>query len=233
METITEIHRQDIGMTRTVHDGARSTWTRWPRAEGFRNARMSRWLDRAIATPLFLVLAPIMVVVAAAVALEGGGAVLYEQERLGLGGRRFRIWKFRTMIPDAERDTGPVWSETGDRRVTRVGRFLRSTHLDELPQILNVLRGEMRLVGPRPERPSIAAWLDSEIRGYRSRLAVPPGITGLAQVRAGYDTSLHSVRRKLRYDLFYIRRRSLVLEVSIVVVTIRNLLRLTGEERTR
>lgn len=229
METVTGFRRQDVGGRRALQSERRSDPARWTRVEK-RDPRARRHLDRVIAVPLLLVLAPIMVVIAAVVAAEGRGRVLYEQERLGLGGRRFRLWKFRTMIPDAERETGPVWSGPGDRRVTPVGRFLRSTHLDELPQIVNVLRGEMSLVGPRPERPSIAAWLDSEVPGYRGRLAVPPGITGLAQIRAGYDTSVRSVRRKLRYDLFYIRRRSLGLEVSILAVTIGNLLRRADRE---
>jgi len=125
------------------------------------------------------------------------------------------------MIPGAERDTGPIWSFRGDRRVTRVGRVLRATHLDELPQILNVLRGEMSLVGPRPERPAIAAWLDTEISEYWHRLDVLPGITGLAQIRAGYDASIGSVRRKLRYDLFYIRRRNLGLYLFVLAGTAR------------
>lgn len=135
-------------------------------------------------------------------------------------GKPFRIWKFRTMVPDAESRSGPVWATHDDPRVTRVGWFLRMTRLDELPQLLNVLRGEMRLVGPRPERPHFVDQLVEGVPGYRRRLSVPPGITGLAQVERAYDEDLDDVRTKLRYDLFYIENRKPILDVKILLKTL-------------
>src|SRR5258705_152967 len=134
--------------------------------------------------------------------------------------RPFRMYKFRTMVADAERGTGPVWATDGDPRITRLGAILRSTHLDEVPQFLNVLRGEMSIVGPRPERPALVERLAASIPGYEDRCAVLPGITGLAQVRSGYDRSIGTVRRKLRYDRYYIRRRGcLSMDLRIMTAT--------------
>jgi lipopolysaccharide/colanic/teichoic acid biosynthesis glycosyltransferase len=182
-----------------------------------------RALDVCLALPAVLLLAPLFGAIALAVLAERRGPVFYTQERLGRGGRRFRIIKFRSMVADAERETGPVWASARDPRVTRVGRFLRATHLDELPQLVNVLRGEMSLVGPRPERPTIADQLETAVPGFRRRLRVSPGLTGLAQVRGGYDCSIRSVRRKLRYDELYIRRRSTLMDVWVLVGTVRKI----------
>jgi lipopolysaccharide/colanic/teichoic acid biosynthesis glycosyltransferase len=190
------------------------------RSVGERTALLSRCLDLFFGVPLLIAAAPILGAISLALLVERRGPVLYVQERLGFRGYRFRMLKFRTMIHGAERDTGPTWSVRGDRRVTGMGRLLRATHLDELPQILNVLRGEMSLVGPRPERPAIAAWLDTQIPEYWHRLDVLPGITGLAQIRTGYDTSIRSVRKKLRYDLFYIRQRSAWLYITVLLGTV-------------
>src|SRR6267154_1499777 len=164
---------------------------------------------------------PILLLIGIVVALESRGPVLYSQERVGIRGRIFRMYKFRSMVVDAERDSGPVWATTGDPRVTRVGAILRRTHLDELPQLLNVLRGEMSLVGPRPERPAIVDSLAALVPGYHERCAVLPGITGLAQVRHGYDQSTQTVKRKLRYDRCYIRRYGcLALDLKIMAATV-------------
>ena len=150
--------------------------------------------------PLWLALA---LAVAAAIRLEDAGPVLYRQERLGRGGRVFSMWKFRSMVEDAEWRTGPVWARSRDARSTRVGRVLRRFHLDELPQVVNVLRGEMSLVGPRPERPELARRIEEQGRcpGFARRLSVRPGLAGLAQSRGRCGIS---ARNKLRYDLVYI-----------------------------
>lgn len=137
-----------------------------------------------------------------------------------LGGRPFTIYKFRTMHVDAERQTGPVWASLNDHRTTRVGRFLRHYRLDEIPQFLNVLKGEMAVVGPRPERPSFVTTLKEELEEYRLRQRVPPGITGWAQVNHRPDQDLNDVQRKLQYDLEYLRRRSLAFDLRIMLKTL-------------
>lgn len=148
--------------------------------------------------PLWLLLG---VAIALAIRLEDGGRVLYRQARLGRDGRRFLILKFRTMVEYADEPTGPVWPARPAARSTAVGRVLRRFHLDELPQVLNVLKGEMSLVGPRPERPELAARIEREVPGFAQRLRVRPGLAGLAQARAGHDLA---PRYKLRYDLHYL-----------------------------
>jgi len=141
------------------------------------------------------------------------------QTRLGRGGRYYRICKLRTMRHDCEARTGAVWSVPGDVRVTPIGRVLRDTHLDELPQLLNVLCGQMALIGPRPERPEIVCRIEREVPDYRQRLRVRPGVTGLAQMRVPADVDVAGVRRKLAHDLYYIRRMSLVLDLRIAAAT--------------
>jgi lipopolysaccharide/colanic/teichoic acid biosynthesis glycosyltransferase len=195
-------------------------------------------LNILIAALALIVLAPIMLVIALAVWLSSPGPVLYTQERVGLdrrqrgpvsnnhrrstdiGGLPFTIYKFRTMSVDAERQSGAVWAQPQDPRVTPVGRFLRQYRLDELPQLFNVLRGEMNIVGPRPERPQIFARLRTEIADYPLRQRAKPGITGLAQISQHYDCSLDDVRNKVRYDLEYIRRQSLLEDLRIMAKTI-------------
>jgi lipopolysaccharide/colanic/teichoic acid biosynthesis glycosyltransferase len=180
-----------------------------------------RFLDIATALIGLTIGFPILCLIGIAIALESRGSVLYSQERVGLNGRTFRMYKFRSMIVDAERECGPVWASDTDPRVTRVGSILRRTHLDELPQLINVLCGEMSMVGPRPERPAMVDRLAKIVPGYNERWAVPPGITGLAQVRHGYDKSNKTVRQKLRYDRCYIRRHgSLALDLKIMAATV-------------
>jgi len=168
-----------------------------------------------------VVTAPLLGLIGLAIKLESKGGVLYAQERVGRFGEPFPMYKFRTMIVDAEAATGPVWASADDEdlRVTRVGGFLRRTHLDELPQLLNVLMGEMSLVGPRPERPCFVEELDRALHSYDKRLFVKPGITGLAQVHYRYDQSVNDVRRKLRFDLLYVRRMCLMLDLRILAWT--------------
>jgi lipopolysaccharide/colanic/teichoic acid biosynthesis glycosyltransferase len=160
--------------------------------------------------------------------LTSSGPAFYSQTRAGRYGQPYLIYKIRTMLHDCERLTGPCWSRPGDPRITRLGRFLRRTHLDELPQLWNVLRGEMSLVGPRPERPEIVHALEHAIPDYRARLRVRPGITGLAQVHLPPDTDVASVQRKLVYDLCYIQRLSLRLDLGIMVRTGLDLMGLPG-----
>ena len=176
--------------------------------------------EKALALLLLVLTAPVMLVAVLLVKLTSRGPALYTQTRVGRGGVPFTLYKLRTMVHNCERLTGPCWSPPGDRRVTAVGRFLRRTHLDEVPQLWNVLRGEMSLVGPRPERPEFVPHLDREIPRYRERLAVRPGLTGLAQLWLPPDTDLASVRRKLTYDLFYLRHRGPWLDLRLLVATV-------------
>src|SRR5439155_3872848 len=162
-------------------------------------------LDRVAALALLVLGGPLILVLALLVKLTSRGPAFYTQTRLGRHGVPFTICKLRTMMNKCESLTGPRWSMPGDPRVTGLGRFLRATHLDELPQLLNVLRGDMSLIGPRPERPEFLPELERACPRYRERLAVRPGVTGLAQVQLPADTNIASVRRKLAYDLYYIR----------------------------
>jgi len=180
-----------------------------------------RAVDLAVATICLIALLPLYLLIALAIWLESGLPVFFAQERAGLRGRPFRIFKFRSMVANAEQATGPVWAATNDARVTRVGAFLRRTHLDELPQFWNVLRGEMSVVGPRPERPVFLDKLNKEIPGFSIRCNVKPGITGLAQVRNGYTQSTRAARRKFRYDLHYIRNYCFLLDLKIMARTIK------------
>lgn len=164
-------------------------------------------------------MAPVMAAVALAVKLGSRGPVIYSQERVGRFGDLFKIYKFRTMRADAEAN-GPVWAASEqDPRMTRIGAVLRRTHLDELPQLFNVLKGEMSLVGPRPERPHFVEQLHREIHRYDERLLLKPGMTGLAQVHYRYDQSIADVKRKLRFDLLYVKRMCPMLDVRILVWT--------------
>ena len=178
-----------------------------------------RLLDVAIGSVGLCLTLPLLALISLAIALDRTGPILFRQQRVGRGGRLFPMFKFRTMVLDAERGTGAVWARPEDPRVTRVGAFLRRSHLDELPQLWNVLRGDMSLVGPRPERPEFVQELRKLIPNYMDRCGVPPGITGLAQLRVGYDTSLLTVRRKVRYDRVYIRKRGFRLYVELLVRT--------------
>lgn len=187
-----------------------------------------RVLDLASA---LLGLVPLLVLlpwIALAIRLESPGPVFYRQVRAGQGGRPFRLLKFRTMIAGAEADGQARWASAEDARVTRVGLWLRRTRLDELPQVWNVLRGDMSLVGPRPERPELIAVLEREIAFYRARLLVKPGLTGWAQVNYGYGRSVEDARVKLEYDLYYIKHQSLWLELMILLRTVEVVLGMKG-----
>lgn len=156
------------------------------------------------------------------------GPLFFRQTRVGKGGQLFEVIKFRSMRPGAEDESGATWASQGDDRVTGVGSFLRQTHLDELPQVINVLRGEMSLVGPRPERPEFVATLSKSIPFYRARHAVRPGITGWAQIHQDYGDSYERAREKLEYDLYYLKRQSPILDTEIILRTVTKVLRLKG-----
>jgi lipopolysaccharide/colanic/teichoic acid biosynthesis glycosyltransferase len=181
---------------------------------------IKRWIDLVLALVLLLLLTPVILLAMLLVWLSSPGAPIYTQRRLGLGGKVFTIYKIRTMYQDSERVSGATWCVPGDSRITPLGRFLRASHLDELPQLINVLLGEMSLVGPRPERPEFLERLEHELPGYRRRLMVRPGVSGLAQVRQPPDTDIFSVWRKLNYDLYYVERLSLWLDLRIVLATV-------------
>jgi exopolysaccharide biosynthesis polyprenyl glycosylphosphotransferase len=163
-----------------------------------------------------------------AIILDSGFPILYSQVRSGRGGQPYKIIKYRTMKQNAEADGQPQWAEESDPRATRVGRILRRTHLDELPQCLNVLRGDMSLVGPRAERPELVAWFQQHVPFYRARLLVKPGITGWAQVNYGYASTIDETIIKLEYDLYYIQRRNLWLDFVIMLRTPAMMLGLQG-----
>ena len=153
--------------------------------------------------------------------LDSEGPIFFRQERVGQGGHVFTLFKFRSMYKDAEQRTGPVWAQKNDARVTRVGRLLRRTRLDELPQLYNVLRGDMSLIGPRPERPHFVKELIPTIPYYNLRHAVKPGLTGWAQIKHEYTNSLDGSLEKLQYDLFYIKNMSILLDILIMLETIK------------
>lgn len=180
---------------------------------------LKRGMDLAVAACGLLLASPLMALVALAIRLDGPGPVLYSQVRVGERGRPFRIYKFRTMTTDAEA-SGAVWAQRNDPRITRTGGFLRKTRLDELPQLVNVLRGELSVVGPRPERPEFVSELARTIPFYDRRHMVRPGLTGWAQVRFRYGDSIEATFEKLQYDLYYLKNRSLLLDIEIILRTI-------------
>jgi sugar transferase (PEP-CTERM system associated) len=181
---------------------------------------LKRLLDLAISVAGLMLLGPFILAAAIAVRLEDGGPALYRQTRVTLHGREFQILKLRTMRTDAERG-GAVWAATGDKRVTRLGNFLRRTRLDELPQLINVLRGEMSFVGPRPERPEFVAMLASHLPLYHERHAAKAGLTGWAQINYPYGASIDDARSKLSYDLYYVKNFSVLFDLLIILQTVR------------
>jgi sugar transferase (PEP-CTERM system associated) len=190
--------------------------------------RVKRALDVVLAIVGLLVAAPVLLAAAALVKLTSPGGALYRQERVGLNGRVFTIYKLRTMRVDAEAGTGPIWSTVNDPRITPVGGFLRTTRLDELPQLWNVLRGDMSFVGPRPERPQFVTQLTETIPYFSQRHVLKPGITGWAQVRLAYAASVEEAIEKLQYDLYYIKNLSLWLDLLILVETVKTVVRRRG-----
>ncbi len=193
-------------------------------SEGFNRNRVTRFVKRLVdltLSVLFIGLGwPIFLSVALAIKLDSPGPALLRQERVGGQGRPFTLLKFRTMVEDAEAHTGPVWTATEDARITRVGRWLRKTRLDEFPQIFNVLKGEMSFIGPRPERPHFVAELQERIPYYAQRHVIKPGITGWAQVRYPYGATIEDAQEKLQYDLYYVKNMSIFLDMLILLSSI-------------
>jgi lipopolysaccharide/colanic/teichoic acid biosynthesis glycosyltransferase len=202
-----------------------------------RSEALARVLNVAVAAIALVVLSPVLLLTALVVRLTSKGPIFYSQVRVGVdrrfrqkrtdcrrvqdfGGKPFKMWKFRTMVVDAEKDGKAVWAQKKDPRVTSVGRIMRRTRLDELPQLYNVLRGEMNIVGPRPERPTIFAELRQSIPQYHMRQRVKPGITGWAQINQAYDSCLDDVRSKVNLDLEYMRRQSLGMDIRIMATTV-------------
>ena len=184
-----------------------------------------RGLDIALAGVASLISAPVIALVAAAIRLESPGHPIYRQTRVGKYGRTFTLYKLRTM---REGDSPLVWTEQGDRRITRAGWLLRRLHLDELPQVWSVLRGDMSLIGPRPEQPHYVEELRQHIDFYNTRLTVRPGLTGWAQVSYGYGAGIDGTRVKLGYDLYYVKNQSVSLDLLIMARTVLAVLRLGG-----
>ncbi|MCF8260834.1 MAG: sugar transferase [Melioribacteraceae bacterium] len=182
--------------------------------------KLKRIFDLVISFFALAVTFPMVILISAAIKLDTKGPVFYKQRRSGLNGKMFDVYKFRSMVEDAEKLSGPVWATKHDPRITRVGRIIRTMRLDEFPQFFNVLKGEMSLVGPRPERPFFVDQLAKEIPLYKRRLSVRPGITGWAQVKHKYDEDLDDVKMKVRYDLFYIENMSLRMDMKIIFRTI-------------
>ncbi|HZR63937.1 MAG TPA: TIGR03013 family XrtA/PEP-CTERM system glycosyltransferase [Terriglobales bacterium] len=191
-------------------------------SDGFRKSwallLLKRSIDLLVAVIALIIALPIMLAVAAAIWLESGTPILFRQERVGLRGRHFNILKFRSMRHNAEAN-GPVWASADDQRVTKVGRIIRKLRLDELPQLVNVLRGEMSLVGPRPERPVFCKMIEDKVPFFAQRQSVRPGVTGWAQIKYHYGGTIEEAKTKLEYDLFYIKHLSLVLDLLILFET--------------
>jgi exopolysaccharide biosynthesis polyprenyl glycosylphosphotransferase len=191
--------------------------------------RIKRLIDVSFALVSLLALSPLFLLTAILIKLDSSGPVFFKQKRVGRGGQIFTIYKFRTMIKDAEKYTGPVWADKKDPRITRIGWLLRRLRIDEFPQIFNVFSGDMSLVGPRPERPYFVDRLKREYPFYTRRLKVKPGITGWAQVKGKYDTTVENVKEKLEYDLYYIENMSLRMDFRIIFFTLYVMLRFKGQ----
>jgi lipopolysaccharide/colanic/teichoic acid biosynthesis glycosyltransferase len=178
-----------------------------------------RLMDVSVGLLGLILFSPLFLIVALLIKLDSQGPAFFSQMRVGKNGRLFKMYKFRTMVVDAEKKTGPVWAKKNDPRLTFVGRFLRDSKIDELPQFLNLVYGEMSMVGPRPERPYFVDQFDKIIPGYSHRLEVTPGLTGPAQLRNGYDGSGFDVIRKLRYDAVYLKKMSLSMDTGLLIET--------------
>lgn len=199
---------------------------------GFRQHVLRMFVKRAfdiVSSGILLILSlPVMLLAAIAIKLDSPGPILYRQERVGLGGKTFELLKFRSMRTDAEIDGKPQWAQAGDNRVTRVGRFMRLTRIDELPQLITVLTGQMSLVGPRPERPYFVDQLVKQIPFYGARHSVKPGVTGWAQVRHHYGASVGDSSDKLQYDLYYVKNHTLLLDLLVLLYSVRVVLLAEG-----
>jgi len=207
-------------------DGLKPSWLIF--SDGFRASRVTRFVKRMLDLSFSIILAivtlPLMALTAIAIRLDSPGPLLYSQERVGENGAVFKIFKFRSMRTDAELAGKPVWARENDDRITRVGRLIRKARLDELPQLWNVMRGDMSFVGPRPERPFFVEQLAEDIPFYLQRHSVKPGLTGWAQVKYQYGSTVEDAMEKLRYDLYYIKHMSIIFDLTIVLDTVKVIL---------
>jgi sugar transferase (PEP-CTERM system associated) len=207
-------------------DGLKPSWLIF--SDGFRASRITRFVKRMLDLSFSIILAivslPFMALTALAIRLDSPGPLLYSQERVGENGAVFKIFKFRSMRRDAELAGKPVWARDNDDRITRTGRFIRTTRLDELPQLWNIMRGDMSFVGPRPERPFFVDQLANKIPFYLQRHSVKPGLTGWAQVKYQYGSTVEDAMEKLRYDLYYIKHLSIIFDLTIVLDTVKVIL---------
>jgi len=201
-------------------------------SEGFRVSRAASWVKRAIDISIsaagLLLTSPLLLLCAIAIRLDSPGSVFFSQERVGFGGKPFSIWKLRSMLDDAEAESGPVWAQTDDLRVTRVGKFLRMTRMDEVPQLWNVLKGEMSLVGPRPERPEFVDSLCVRYPYFSLRDSLKPGVTGWAQIQLGYVNEVEEFEEKLALDIYYMKYRSTIMDLLILWKTAKTMLLMSG-----
>ncbi len=197
-------------------------------SEGFRHSHLKRLskrvLDIVISVVMIVLLLPLSLLLAIIIKLESKGPVLFSQERVGEKKKPYRIYKFRSMVDRAESQSGPKWAEDDDPRITRVGKFFRKWRLDEIPQLWNVLKGDMSFVGPRPERDFFIKELEKEIPYYGKRFTVKPGLTGWAQVSYGYGSSVEDAVEKLNYEMFYIKNMSIILDLVIILRTVKTVL---------
>ena len=204
-------------------DGMRASWLIF--GEGFHIGRigrvLKRTLDIVVSGSLLILFAPVLLLTALLIKIDSKGPVFYRQIRVGLNGAPYSILKFRSMVQDAEKDGKAIWARSGDARVTRVGMIIRKARIDEIPQAINVLKGDMSFVGPRPERPVFVEQLAGEIPYYAERHRVKPGITGWAQINYPYGASVEDAREKLKYDLYYIKNQSLIFDLVIILQTVR------------
>ena len=194
-------------------------------SDGFVKSPVAKFTKRVVgfflSSIMLVLLAPLILIVAIAIKLDSKGPVLFSQERVGENGKIFTLYKFRSMKADAEAVSGPVWAEEDDPRITRVGRIIRKLRIDELPQLWNVLKGDMSIVGPRPERPFFVEKLKNKVPYYKERFAVKPGVTGWAQVKYSYGSTEKDALEKLKYDLYYIKNMSLIMDLMVIFHTVK------------
>jgi lipopolysaccharide/colanic/teichoic acid biosynthesis glycosyltransferase len=201
-------------------------------SDGFRTSRPAvfakRGIDIALSAAGLLIASPLLLLCAIAIRLESPGSVFFAQERVGKGGKLFSVWKLRSMYVDAEAECGPVWTQPDDLRVTRIGKILRKTRMDEVPQLWNVLKGEMSLVGPRPERPEFVESLSLRYPYFALRESLKPGVTGWAQIQKGYVNAVEEFEEKLALDIYYMKYRSTRMDLLILWKTAKTMLLMGG-----
>ena len=228
IEEATTLYEKITG--RIAVENLRPSWLIF--SDGFKKSKVSHFYKRLFAIILSIIglilFFPVMIILTILVKFDSKGPVLFRQDRVGENGRIFQLLKFRSMFEDAETNTGPIWAKENDTRITRVGRFIRKVRLDELPQFINVLRGDMSFVGPRPERAHFVQQLSEKIPFYNLRHTVKPGITGWAQINCQYGGSLDGTLEKLQYDLYYIKHLSIPLDFMIIFQTIKIVLQGRG-----